>query len=109
MVKHSLKCHDSPPDVESRRDVVGGGVHLDDLDGLVGHLLAQLVVDGRQLLAVSAPRRVEHDEDTAVFTDEFVKSFVGQVNHLAGFVSPGHVGRLGLGLWLGIPGFNNVS
>ncbi len=41
------------------RDVVGGGVHLDDLHVLVRHLGAQLVIDGGQLLAVPAPRRVE--------------------------------------------------
>jgi hypothetical protein len=41
------------------RDVVGGGVHLDNLHILVRHLGAQLVIDGGQLLAVAAPRRVE--------------------------------------------------
>ncbi len=41
------------------RDIVSGGVHLDDLDVLVRHLGAQLVIDGGQLLAVPAPRRVE--------------------------------------------------
>jgi hypothetical protein len=41
------------------RDVVGGGVHLDNLHILIGHLGAQLVIDGGQLLAVPAPRRVE--------------------------------------------------
>jgi hypothetical protein len=45
------------------RDVVGGGVHLDNLHVLVRHLGAQLVIDGGQLLAVPAPRRVELNQN----------------------------------------------
>ena len=42
--------------LELGRHVVSGGVHLDDLHILGGHLLAQLVKDGSQLLAVAAPK-----------------------------------------------------
>ena len=45
--------------VEAVGDVVGGGVHLSDDDVLLRHLISELVVDGGELLAVPAPRRVE--------------------------------------------------
>ena len=35
--------------------VIGRCVHLYNLDLLVSHLLAQLVIDGRQLLTMSTP------------------------------------------------------
>ena len=35
--------------------VIGRCVHLYNLDLFVSHLLAQLVIDGSQLLAVAAP------------------------------------------------------
>jgi len=41
------------------RDVVRGGILLDDLDLLVSHLLGELFVDWGQLLALAAPRTVE--------------------------------------------------
>ena len=47
-----VECGESP-DVISGGDVVGGGVHLHDLDVLSPHLLAELVVDGSELLAVA--------------------------------------------------------
>ena len=44
-------------------DLVEGGVHLgDDVFGSVGEVGRELIVDGHQLLAVAAPRRVELDE-----------------------------------------------
>ena len=44
-------------------DFVGGGIHLGDDDVfLVLELLAQLVPDGRQLLAMAAPGSVEFHE-----------------------------------------------
>ena len=47
----------------TRRHVVCGRVHLDDLHAwLLPELLPQLVVDGGQLLAVAAPGRVELDQ-----------------------------------------------
>ena len=51
--------YDAYLDVEAVGDVVGGGVHFGDDDVLLRHLLAELVVLGRQTLAVAAPRRVE--------------------------------------------------
>jgi hypothetical protein len=55
------KCHGSGTTGFSLtlRDVISGCVHLDNLDVLIRHLGAQLVIDGGQLLAVAAPRRVE--------------------------------------------------
>lgn len=45
-----------------RGHIVRGGVELHDLDVLVDEFLAQLVEDGRQLLAVAAPRGIEFDQ-----------------------------------------------
>merc|ERR1719383_1106644 len=48
-------------------DLVGGGVHLGDNDGLaVLKVFAELVVDGLERLAVSAPGGVELHEDVLV-------------------------------------------
>ena len=60
--------------LELWRNVVGGGVHLDDQNILVGHLLAQFVVDWSQLLAMAAPRSVELDQDVlAAVLDQVVE------------------------------------
>jgi hypothetical protein len=40
-------------------NIVGCGVHLDDVDVLAFHLLSELVVDRSKLLAVAAPGSVE--------------------------------------------------
>jgi len=63
LIRISAPCkpelHDKNVNVRTLGDVVGSGVHLDDLNVLVRHLGAQLVVDGGQLLAVAAPWGVE--------------------------------------------------
>ena len=46
---------DTDPNIVSRRNIIGSGVHLDNLNLLIFHFLTQLVVDGGQLLAVATP------------------------------------------------------
>jgi len=71
--------------VELRRHIVGGGVHLDDGNVLVLQLLGQLLVDGGQLLAVTAPWGVELDERVLAVVDHQLVKVLGH-GHLDGSV-----------------------
>ena len=49
------------PNIVSRRNIIGSGVHLDNLNLFILHLLTQLIVDGGQLLTVAAPEERQAD------------------------------------------------
>ncbi|KAI3486174.1 hypothetical protein L1887_50315 [Cichorium endivia] len=82
------------------RDVVGGGVHLGDEHLVLVRLVlfAQLVVGGRELLAVAAPGSVEFDELVlGVVADDGVK-LVGDEHVHGAVLVLGHGLRLDRGL-----------
>lgn len=63
-------------DIVAWRNVVGGGVHLHNLDILSCHLLTKLVVNRSELFAVTAPWGVELDEDVFLtVSDEGLEVF----------------------------------